>query len=131
MVVLRTNVQCIIMSCAPFFVCLLLLADYKLFVIPDASRMDTDNCTKGVVLLSGSPGAGKSLLGQALSAAHSASIHAYVNVGQQLRSTGKVDKYMRHPTAARKAKLQQLATCILSKACEDLDQAGPVAEVDG
>jgi ketopantoate reductase len=85
---------------------------------------------KGAVLILGA-GAGKSLLGGALCPAHSSTIHTFVNVGQQLRDAGKVVEYQRHPTAARKAKLQQLAHTMLSAACQQLAAAGPATGEDG
>lgn len=86
---------------------------------------------KGAVLLLGAPGAGKSVLGNALCATHSATIHSFLSVGQQLRDAGKVDKYLRNPTAAGKAELQQLARSMLSAACQELAVAGDAAVITG
>jgi adenylate kinase family enzyme len=86
---------------------------------------------KGAVLILGAPGAGKSLLGDALCAAHSSTIHAFLNIGQQLRNAGKVFEYQRHPTAARKTELQQLARTILSHACQELAAADAANVKDG
>jgi adenylate kinase family enzyme len=86
---------------------------------------------KGAVLILGAPGAGKSLLGDALCAAHSSAIQAFLNIGQQLRNAGKVDEYQRHPTAACKAELQRLARAMLSAACQELAAAEPASEQDG
>lgn len=86
---------------------------------------------KGAVLIIGAPGAGKSVLGDALCAAHPASVHAFLNVGQQLRDAGKVVEYKMHSTAACKAELQQLARNMLSAACQELVEAEPAADEDG
>lgn len=71
----------------------------------------------GVVLLLGAPGVGKSLAGRLLKHAHSASVHAFVNVGQLLRATGMVEQHLRNPTSASKAALGAAAREILSGAC--------------
>jgi adenylate kinase family enzyme len=83
---------------------------------------------KGAVLILGAPGAGKSLLGDALCAAHSSTIHTFLNIGQQLRDAGKVSEYQRLPTAARKAEMQQLAHKMLSAACQELAAARPATD---
>jgi MoxR-like ATPase len=85
----------------------------------------------GAVLIIGAPGAGKSLLGDALCAAHSSTIHAFLNIGQQLRNACKVYEYQRHPTAVRKAELQRLARSMLSAACQELTAASPATGKDG
>jgi adenylate kinase family enzyme len=86
---------------------------------------------KGAVLILGAPGAGKSVLGDALCTAHSATVHAFLNVGQQLRDAGKVEKHLKHPSAAGKAELQQLARGMLSAACQQLAEASQAADDNG
>jgi adenylate kinase family enzyme len=76
---------------------------------------------KGAVLILGAPGAGKSVLGDALCTAHSATVHAFLNVGQHLK----------HPSAAGKAELQQLARGMLSAACQQLAEASQAADDNG
>jgi adenylate kinase family enzyme len=86
---------------------------------------------KGAVLLLGAPGVGKSVLGDALCAAHGATVHAFLNVGEQWRKAGKVDTHLRHPTAAGKEELQQLARNMLSAACQELAEANQATDHTG
>lgn len=74
----------------------------------------------GLVLLLGAPGVGKSTLASALLAAHSSSIHAFLNVGEHLRAEGRLDAHLRCPSAARKLDLRRLAQGMLEDACRDL-----------
>lgn len=73
----------------------------------------------GVVFLLGAPGAGKSALGRLLSQTHSQTVYDFVNVGEQLRATGKVQKHLQHPTQMGKKQLAQLARGILEEVCRD------------
>lgn len=84
----------------------------------------------GVVLLLGAPGVGKSLLGRALYNAHSQQIQAFLNVGQHLRTMGKLDYSLLYswplqPTAAAslQAELKLLARQALQRACSGLKQS--------
>lgn len=90
------------------------------FAITSTRKMHS---LSGVVLLLGSPGAGKSLLGRLLLQAHAHSVHAFVNVGHILRATGKVDDHLQHPSSASKASLALSAREILQAACHDFKAA--------
>jgi len=70
-----------------------------------------------VVLLLGAPGAGKSVLGRLLSQFHSPTTYGFVNVGDQLRATGRVQEHLQHPTQLGKKQLAQMARDILEEAC--------------
>ena len=74
---------------------------------------------KGVVLLLGPPGAGKSLLGSALVQAHR-STTTFLSVGEQLRAEGLVDAFLAHPTPSGQALLRSRARSILEGACAAL-----------
>lgn len=76
----------------------------------------------GVVLLLGAPGVGKSTLGKLLQGTHSCTVQAFVNVGEQLRATGKVEQHLRHPTSTSKQDLARLAHSILEKACRSFKE---------
>jgi signal recognition particle GTPase len=65
-----------------------------------------------VVLLLGAPGVGKSTLGKLLQRTHAATVDAFVNVGDQLRATGKVERHLRDPTAASKLERIWLETSL-------------------
>lgn len=85
-----------------------------LYFAPSACAMDTSH--SGVVLLLGAPGVGKSALGKLLQRTHAATVDAFVNVGDQLRATGKVEQHLRNPTTASKQELSHLASDILDDA---------------
>ncbi len=81
----------------------------------------------GAVLLLGPPGAGKSLLGAALAEAYPASVHRFLNVGEELRGRGLVDHQQAFPTEAGKAALAAEARRLVQRACRDLQPGGPAA----
>lgn len=72
---------------------------------------------QGVILLLGAPGAGKSLLGEALSKRHGAS---FLNVGQELRSRGLVEPHLQHPTETGRQRLASEARQLAAAACSQL-----------
>lgn len=74
----------------------------------------------GVVLLLGPPGSGKSLLGRALAKAHPGTVHKFLNVGEELRELGLVDRHQDFPTEASKAHLAAEARRLVLDACRDL-----------
>lgn len=74
----------------------------------------------GAVLLIGAPGSGKSVLGKALAATHSLHVHSFINIGQKLRTTDKVERHLQHPSLASKQGLTTSAEALLHQACRDL-----------
>ena len=81
--------------------------------------MASSGSSKGVVLLLGAPGTGKSLLGNALAMAHR-SITSFVNVGETLVVEGLVGAHLAHPTPTNQAALRSRARSILEGACASL-----------
>lgn len=74
----------------------------------------------GVVLIIGAPGSGKSVLGEALATVHSLHVHSCLNIGQQLRNSGKVKRHLQFPTVASKMELQAMARAVMDQACLDM-----------
>jgi hypothetical protein len=71
----------------------------------------------GAVLLLGQPGAGKSLLGNALARAHASAV---LNVGEELRAAGLVQQALEHPTEAGRAEMAAEARRLIEERCRKL-----------
>eukprot|EP00798_Chlamydomonas_sp_ICE-L_P031635 gene31635-6829_t len=77
------------------------------------------------VLLLGSPGSGKSLLGEAMRRANPSI--TFISVGTQLRAEGLVDEYTDNPTEARRLHMDQRAALILAQGLRQATwQSSPV-----
>lgn len=71
----------------------------------------------------GPPGAGKSLMGKALQAAHPNQVVEFLSVGEQLRAEGLVDAYMVCPSPVNRARMRTRARELLEASCSALAAA--------
>ena len=82
--------------------------------------MATDE--RGVVLLIGPPGSGKSLLGPKRAAALGQRA-TFLNVGQRLRDESLVQRFQEHPTEAGRRGMAARARELIGQACAALTQS--------